>query len=276
MDVLELRFLLKLLGFPGYRAPLSRLQISPRLTAVKRQQLCRTLCDRGWIACSEEIVQLQIAPPGKALLKLKIDQLPISELEKKVLQATAQQPISPGKTGIPAADRTTIIEGLANRGLIQLETRVKEVWLTEQGKVYLCTTYDPKGSAAISLDSLRNYLRLLRQSVATIAISQNSASIDIPLVEPTDNLSDRHILQMIQTLDRELGTQNYLPLFHLRQKLQPPLTRQEFDQTLYRLQREDQIELSSLQEAIAYTPEQVHAGIPQDIGGPLFFISINQ
>ena len=81
---------------------------------------------------------------------------------------------------------------------------------------------------------------------------------------------------MIQNLDRELATDNYLPIFYLRQKLQPPLSREEVDQALYRLQRNDKIELSSLQEAIAYTPEQIEAGIPQDIGGPLFFIIVTE
>lgn len=76
-------------------------------------------------------------------------------------------------------------------------------------------------------------------------------------------------MQIIRDLDRQLGTDNYLPIFHLRQKFQPPLSREQLDQLLYRLQRNDRIDLSSLQEVSAYTPEQIDAGIPQDIGGPL-------
>ncbi|MEL6321843.1 MAG: hypothetical protein AAFQ57_14530, partial [Cyanobacteria bacterium J06626_14] len=57
------------------------------------------------------------------------------------------------------------------------------------------------------------------------------------------------------------------------QSLQPPLTRDELDQALYRLQRNDMIELSSLQESAAYSSEQVDSGLKQDIGGPLFFIT---
>ncbi|MGB7059636.1 MAG: hypothetical protein WBD58_18175, partial [Geitlerinemataceae cyanobacterium] len=68
---------------------------------------------------------------------------------------------------------------------------------------------------------------------------------------------------------------NYLPIYHLRQQLQPPLSREELDRSLYQLQRDDTIELSSLQEAIHYTSEQIDAGIPQQIGGPLFFIIRN-
>jgi hypothetical protein len=72
-----------------------------------------------------------------------------------------------------------------------------------------------------------------------------------------------------------LGTDNYLPIFHLRQKLQPPLSREDLDQALYRLEKSNQLELSSLQEVSAYTPEQIDTGIPQDVGGPLFFIIVN-
>lgn len=37
----------------------------------------------------------------------------------------------------------------------------------------------------------------------------------------------------------------------------------------------EKIELSSLQHVTTYTPEQIDAGIPQDISGPLFFIVVN-
>ncbi|MEM6404236.1 MAG: transcription factor RcaD, partial [Cyanobacteria bacterium P01_D01_bin.116] len=73
---------------------------------------------------------------------------------------------------------------------------------------------------------------------------------------------------------KELGTKDYLPLFYLREKLQPPLSRDELDQVLFQLQADDKIELSTLQEANAYTPEQIESGIEQNVGGPLFFISV--
>jgi hypothetical protein len=95
-----------------------------------------------------------------------------------------------------------------------------------------------------------------------------------PPIEQTGNLSDEEILQTIQKLDRELGTDNYLPIFHVRQKLQPGLSREDLDQTLYRLQRNDQIELRALVHAQDYTQEQVNAGISQRSGSPLFFIKV--
>ena len=84
--------------------------------------------------------------------------------------------------------------------------------------------------------------------------------------------SDEEILEIIRGLDRQFRTDNYLPIFHLRERLQPPLSREELDRALYRLERNDLIELSALQEVRAYTPEQIDAGIPQNVGGHLFFI----
>jgi len=55
-----------------------------------------------------------------------------------------------------------------------------------------------------------------------------------------------------------MNTENYLPIFHLRQRTS--LSREKLDQALYRLQQNDQIELSSLQH-VTYTPEQIDAGI---------------
>ncbi len=271
--MLELRFLLKLLGVSGYRAPLSRIQLYPRIAALQRHRICQQLRDRGLVACSTDVVRVAIAPPGKALLKLDLPGLPISDAEFQVLRASAEQAITPGKTGLPSPERQTVIQGLADRGLIQVETKIKDVWITQQGQTFLRDTYTPKGKAGISLDLLRNYLHLLRQSLIEVDALPNTVAARTTVAAlPTD----AQVLQLIQALDHELGTKNYLPLFYLRQKIQPPLSRDEVDQSLYRLQRSDRIELSSLQEAIAYTPRQVEAGIPQDIGGPLFFISINQ
>ncbi|MFM5886846.1 MAG: transcription factor RcaD, partial [Dolichospermum sp.] len=92
----------------------------------------------------------------------------------------------------------------------------------------------------------------------------------------TSNISDEEILETIKKLDRELGTENYLPIFHLRQKLQPPLLRDDLDQALYRLQKSDKIELRGLVDAQLYTHEQVNAGISQRSGSPLFFIQLTE
>jgi hypothetical protein len=57
--------------------------------------------------------------------------------------------------------------------------------------------------------------------------------------------------------------------------LQPLLSREQLDSALYRLEKANQIELSSLAEPRDYTPEEIDMGISQLSGGSLFFITVN-
>ena len=284
MQSKELKFLLKLLSFPNYRTLLSQIQPTPKMRSLERNSICRELRDRELVACREQIKTLAIAPPGKSLLKIDSTQLPITKEEVKVLNASSKGTISPGKTGVPPANRQAVIEGLANRGFIKVEKEIKEVWLTERGQQFLIEEYQSNSTSTnITLKMLTDYLRLLRKSQKKStdvppSISEPSladSTPESPTEEPPSELSDEEILETIRTLDRELSTENYLPIFHLREKLQPPLSREQLDGALYRLQREDKIEFSSLQEGMNYTPAQISAGIHLELGGYLFFIMVN-
>jgi hypothetical protein len=284
MDAKKLKFLLKLLSFANYRAPLSQIQPTPKMRSPERNSICRELRDRELVACREQIKHLTIAPPGKSLLKIDSTNLPVTPEEIKVLQASSKGTISPGKVGLPAANRETVIQGLANRGFINIETEIKEVWLTERGQQFLVEEYQSNSTSAnITLKMLTDYLRLMRKvqgnsayiTTPTQAMSSAVASGDITTEKSLGKPSDAQIWQMIRDLDRELGTENYLPIFHLWEKLKASMSKDEFDRALYRLQREDKIELSSLQEGMNYTPEQIAAGIRLELGGSLFFIMVN-
>lgn len=284
MDAKELKFLLKLLSFPNYRSSLSQIQPTPKMRSPERNSICRELRDRELVGCREQIKNLTIAPPGKSLLKIDSTQLPVTPEEIKVLQASSQGTISPGKVGIPAANRETVIQGLANRGFINIETEIKEVWLTERGQQFLVEEYQSNSSSAnITLKMLTDYLRLMRKvqgnsayiPTPTQAMSSAVPAGDIAAEKSLGQPSDAQILQMIRDLDLQLGTDNYLPIFHLWEKLKSSMSKDEFDRALYRLQREDKIELSSLQEGMNYTPEQIAAGIRMELGGYLFFIMVN-
>lgn len=130
------------------------------------------------------------------------------------------------------------------------ETRLKrqkaEVWMTPQGQTCLA--------------ELLNQFQTLRQSAAEITLSY----------KPTDT----EVLETIQTLDHEVGSNNYLPIFYLRQKFQPPLSRDELDEILYRLQRNDQIELRAIVHTQDYTSDQLSAAIQMRSSSPLFFIKV--
>lgn len=282
MDTNELKFLLKLLGCSDYRSSLT----ASGFKAFKgKEKICQNLGDRELVDYSREIAAVKILPPGQALLKTDTDQLPLKPNELKVLESIskASGKITPSKIhvkSVKSEERDAILQSFHEKGLIEADIKIKktkaEVWLTERGIEYLRDDYSPKGAANISLDLLNNYLRFLRKSlhgkpeqVATSApTKEESAAVTII------NLTDEEILQTIRRLDQELGTDNYLPIFHLRQKLQPPLSREELDKALYRLEEADKVELSKLAEPGDYSPEQVDAGIPQISGGSLFFITV--
>lgn len=277
MDVLELKFLLKLLGFPDYRAPIGEIKPNPKTTTAERDAICRGLLHRSLVDYSLEVVAIAITPAGKSLLSLDTSKLPITESELEIIRSCANGAIAPTGIDIPPASREESIQSLISRGLIKAEkTQIQEVWLTQLAMEYLREEYNPSGTnPVVSLDLLSNYLRFLRKFLRDRAVSVNKALPIQPYKELPSNLGDEDILQIIRDIDRELGTENYLPIFHLRHRVQPPLSRDELDRALYRLQRQNRIELSSLQEAIAYSPEQIEAGLHQDIGGPLFFIIVN-
>jgi hypothetical protein len=268
MNPSELKFLLKLLGCPNYRSFLSAASFK---SFKGKDKIRQDLKSRELIDFSLETATVKILPAGRALLKIDSSQLPISSVELNVLEQISK---NTGKTKpseikqVKAGEREAIFSSLKERGLIEIETKIKktkaEVWLTVRGIEYLQNDYNPKGTATISLDLLNNYLRFLRKPLNSV-----------PIVELKTQPNDEQILQSIQDLDRELGTENYLPIFHLRQKLQPLLSREQLDSALYRLEKANQIELSSLAEPRDYTPEEIDMGISQLSGGSLFFITVN-
>ncbi len=278
MDTDELKFLLKLLGCENYRSTLTGNVFK---SFKGKNGICEKLGDRDIIDYSREIANVKILPPGKALLELDAAQIPIEDKELKILEnvAKASGKVAPSKikSSLKAAQKEEILKKLDARGLIEAEIKLKrtkaEVWLTERGIELLRDDFVPENNyrKTISLDLLNNYLRFLRK---TLLWKSEQAGINTESAVEITNITDEDILQIILKLDKELGTENYLPIFHLRQKLQPPLSRDDLDKALYRLQADDKIDLGTLQEAGDYTPAQIDTGIVQNAGGPLFFISI--
>ena len=269
MNLNEFKLLLNLLSKPNYRATLAQVKPFKPMKATELQTMALLLRDRQFLETTEEIKLIKISDSGKALLKLDTTKLPITTEEKKILEACQKQPVKPSKIQAkPAKVRNQLIQELIERGLLEDEKSIKQITLSERGKHYLATEYQPIGSKiTISSQKLAKFLSFLRDYFAI----NTGPTVVINGEKP----NDEEVFQAIKNLDRELGTDNYLPIFHLRSKFQPPLTRDELNQAIYRLQRQDKLELSSLVEAINYTNEQIQAGIPQDMGGPLFFLMIN-
>ncbi len=277
MKVKELKFLLKLIGNNNYCGKISELKPNSKTKISETQSICRNLCDRELVACSETVTKIKINSAGKALLNLDANNLPVTTDELKILKACATEVITPGKTKVtPAEKREELITKLVKQGLITATAiKIEQVRLTERGKKTLLEEYNAKGTGSVlSLDLLDSYVRFLRKNLC-LGSSQYLIKVSSEANNNGKKPTDEEILQTIIGLDRELGTNKYLPIFHLRNKLQPPLSRKELDDALYRLQRQDKLELSSLVEAVHYTKEQVEAGIPQDVGGSLFFLMVN-
>ncbi|MBW4624063.1 MAG: transcription factor RcaD [Brasilonema octagenarum HA4186-MV1] len=283
MDTDELKFLLKLLGCANYKSSFS----ASIFDSFKgKDKICQSLGARELVDYSREIATVKILPPGNALLNDPA-QLPITDKELKVLEkiSKAAAKVSPSKikvASLKAPEKEAILKTLSERGLIEAEIKRQrtkaEVWLTQRGIEYLRDDYNPKGAATISLDLLNNYVRFLRKSLhdKPEQVSTPAPQSEESSPETIVNISDEEILETIRRLDRELGTDNYLPIFYVREKLQPPLSREEVDKALYRLQANEQIELRALVHAQEYTQEQVNAGISQRSGSPLFFIKVTE
>jgi predicted transcriptional regulator len=280
---LELKFLLRLLEYaPDYRTPISKIKPEAKTKAAERNRIAESLCSRGFVEYTEKIQQYRIEPPGKALLNLDTSALPVTPDELVVLKAAATKVAKPSDASkVSASDRQRLLYQLQERGLISVtKSQIGDVWLTPEGIQYLLHDCVPT-SPSIRLPSsmVGHYLTFLRQSlgqstVGTTMPTSSSPAPEMPAMGESNPLSPEDVLATIRQLDQQLGTDNFLPIFHLRQKLQPPLDREQLDQLLYDLQGQDLIEFSTLQDVTNYTEEEAAAGIPQNIGGALFYISL--
>jgi hypothetical protein len=85
---------------------------------------------------------------------------------------------------------------------------------------------------------------------------------------------------LISSIDRELGTDNYVPIYEIVQR--SGLPKDQVVKTLYALQKTDRVELGGLQEQKNYTPEQIEMGSIEQpsVGGtplpPMFFVTLNE
>lgn len=255
MDVEYLKFLIKLYECRNHRVYLANWK-----NFVGKNEICDQLQARGLVDFTQTIATVKITPDGQALLSSKTRDLSISLNELKVLQKISRySEIAPTRINLiikgksmSAQERNSIIGQFCDSGLISATTKRKreqcEVWLTQEG-----------------LDCLKQVNDYFMSWQEKQSHQKKTETV----------LTDGDILQTITRLDQELRTNNYLPIFHLRRQLESSLSREYLDQALYRLQEQDKIELSTLAEVKAYSPEEIKAGIPQPVGGSLFFIIVN-
>ncbi len=291
LKTIELKFLLKLLGCEGDRGKIVSLQPNSGTSAAERDRICKDLGAKGMVEYDAQVSSFSLAPAGRTLLKLDTTSLPVTPDELKVLKACQKETgaTTPGKlTGIPSEARQGLIRSLSDRGMLKItKETLKEVWLSAQGKQFLLHEFEPSGSApTANATMIGNYVRFLRNHLGqkpgqhlerSESLPTSQPSMQSPVTMPVGSQAkpdSQVVLVQIKELDQLVGSDNYLPIYHLREKFQPPLTPAELDERLYALQRDYLIELGSLHEQGTYTDSQMAAGIPQNNGGSLFFITV--
>ena len=286
-DSSRLKFLLELVNCEDYRSKLT--DVRNVGAAQLRDDSCEGLLSRSYVECSKEISKFIISGAGKELLNKDVENLPITDKEVSVLKACTKK-VTPGQLGkkVPPNERQELLWNLSDRGLIEIsETKVIDVWLSAQGRRFLLEEFSPKGGWTLSANKVGYYVKFLRENVNRQQPQQSVSDqpsapqrllnrvIDaIPIGSQNDKPNAQAVLQQIKQLDQQVGNKNYLPIYHLRKALQSSLTRDELDNILYSLQREGRIDLDSLHDQGNYTSDQVSAGIRQDNGGYLFFVSV--
>ncbi len=230
MDTTEIKFLLKLLPYPSHRTTVSKIRLGSTVKAFLRNQVCRGLNERGLIEFTEKVVKIKISAEGLTALDEK--SASFSPLQLKILKATSPKAISPSDTKIsPAQGRETLIKELAAKGLITVSTKINEVWLTDAGRKYLAEEYTPTGGGNIILNKkmLGDYLEFLRGYFSSAQPDEDVTPPSTALLPQDGKKDDNEIYQAIALLDRERLCDNYLPIFHLRNRF-PSLSRDSLDQ----------------------------------------------
>ncbi|USR92326.1 hypothetical protein NEA10_06285 [Phormidium yuhuli AB48] len=281
METKELKLLLQLLGCPDYRGKLAEVKPTSGTKVSETQRFCRKLANRELVTLHEEIKKFKISPAGKTLLNANVENLPLSEAELTVLQIAAKGPATPGDTKLPAPQRQSVLLSLCDRGFLSaIERKIVEVSLSARGKEFLRDDYfdaNARRNLQLNAQLLTNYINFMRTwtSSAPTPTPEVSPTPDTATPSPQAKPSDLELIEMIRKIDARLPTNNYTPIYHLRAEVQPQMTRDELDQALFRLIEEDKIQLSSLQDGMSYSDDQLAAGIPQEFSSPLFFIIVN-
>lgn len=283
MDIKEFKILLKLLQKEDYKSIPSSINPNEKTKTPETLKWCRQLSNRNFVELTEEIEGVSITSTGKTLLKQQKCPEALTEKDWQVLQfflntSKILKPADIKIKGLKAPQRNEIIKKAVQRGFLKVNSyKITHVTLTQVGQNFLATEYLPRGgNITISSKMLEYFLCFLREYWQQNQGSDSDLESKKELRKNLPISTDEKVLHTIIELDKELNTDNYLPIFHLRNKFQPPFTREQLDQSLYRLQSQNKISMDCLVKAAEYSETDYRAGIPTNIGGPLFFIMINK
>lgn len=169
LTTLELKFLLALLGFPNYRAPIAQIRPLAKVSLVGRDRLCQQLAQKGLIDYERISTQFGLTATGRTVLNLDTSVLPITPDEKYVLLSCRDRSSTPPQIHhrVPPDQRQPLINSLAEQGLLRVTKRqLGDVWLTAIGQQFLRDACNPQGDLpVISWTVMSHYLQFMRQSL---------------------------------------------------------------------------------------------------------------
>ncbi|MEL6249168.1 MAG: hypothetical protein AAFR15_14295 [Cyanobacteria bacterium J06627_15] len=281
LTAVERKFLDELWAQPGYRAEIETIRPNPKTSATDRDRICQQLYDRELVDYTYDVTQFAIAPSGRLLLNLQTTSLPLTPMELWTLRACRSHSISPARlpAKVPVQDRQRVIRQLASRRLLTLKKqRIQQVWLTLAGQ-RLCQR------ARFSTDRMPVSRPLMASQqpgndIHPDKLDRSLLNITEPGKIQPDDIQPDDVLAWIHQLDEQVGTHNALPIFRLREWLQPPLTRSQVDQHLQTLQHQGRVELTALQDVSLYSDRQLAEGMQiesERLGYPglwMFFVGL--
>ncbi len=281
LETVEIKFILKLLGFAGYRAKISDRKLKPNSGGAdgtkmpEMRRIARDLAKAGYLETIEPITKVEATPAGLAAVQAESIPLPSEELailkkcKKNKNKAVGRQDSTFKALGDQAESR---LRRLAEQGLVKLTTELEEIALTTEGRRFLAHDFVPKSSSAtITLALFANFTHFLHSQTDQISTPTSKPATESDVSLPTISDADG-LLAVIEDLRLKAGEDELIPLYKIRGKVEPPLKREETDQFLYRLCREERIELIPIQNRGHHSDAEMAAAIAQDTGGPLFYV----
>jgi hypothetical protein len=164
-----------------------------------------------------------------------------------------------------AASLDQLAAALSAAGLVSVAAvgeRQQRLTISRAGRTALLRDWVPPPRGTLPMSLVRACLDLFREEALAAT--------------PPGGATDDEVLSAVLRIDAEQALHNYVPIYLLRERFAGRLDRRQLDARLFSLVESGRIRLSTLQDARLVTPEQYAAGIPSGVGGPRFFIVVQE
>jgi len=264
LELAHIKLLLKLVAFPRYEGAINAKGIAPnsKTSQATCRRLARELVQRELIEAPPQIEKIHTTEAGT---QAAFDPaIPLEPAVRRLLKDARRKGVTLANKSVRAlgSEPEATLRQLETQGLVTLAETMRWIRLSEAGRRFLSETYRPTQTGGqFTPQMLGNYAAFLRSELAAA-----------PAASP-ETLDADALYQTVERLQQDVPG-GLVPLYAVREAVEPPLDRATTDAHLYALARDDRIELITVQEQSNFTPQQLAAGIPQRAGGPLFYVTI--